>query len=290
MTSRRDRNSPLVSIITPAYNAAPFLAELIASVQRQSYRCIEHIVIDDGSTDGGATLDVLRRHPEIRWWTRENRGQYASLNEGFRAARGELITTISADDYYVDADAIAAVVSHYQAHGRCEIIHGYSLYVDMHGAPLPVQPYQDYPYWMLRYFPGFILHCSLFVRRERLVADSMYFDESLRLIGDADWMLRMYLAGYRHCRIPQLIGAYRRHDSQVSLETWQDPLRAVEAVAQRAAFERRYVRNRTLARLARAYVTFQRRRGIAQWALRTGGVPALTREIMSWRRRKLGDG
>src|SRR5262245_24025055 len=101
---------PLVSIVTPAFNAAAYLPDLLDSVAAQDYPCIEHIVIDDGSSDDAATPEVLQRYPHVKWWRRENRGQYPTLNEGFRAASGDLVTTISADDRYCDAGAIRALV------------------------------------------------------------------------------------------------------------------------------------------------------------------------------------
>ncbi|MBE3118290.1 MAG: glycosyltransferase, partial [Candidatus Atribacteria bacterium] len=89
---------PLVSIITPVYNGAAFIEELILSVQRQDYPNIEHIIIDDGSRDDGATIAILKRYPHLRWWSRENKGQYATMNEGLEAAKGEFVCFISADD------------------------------------------------------------------------------------------------------------------------------------------------------------------------------------------------
>ena len=73
---------PLITIITPVYNGAEYLDELIQSVLRQDYPNIEHLIIDDGSQDGGATVSVLQKYPHLRWWSRENKGQYATMNEG----------------------------------------------------------------------------------------------------------------------------------------------------------------------------------------------------------------
>ena len=184
---------PLVSIVTPTFNSARYLEDLLQSVEAQDYPRIEHIVIDDGSTDSGATVALLGRHPNVRWWSRENRGQYTTLNEGFRAATGEFVTTISADDTYADTRAIAAMAEFLHEHRECDAVHGYTQHQDEDGTPHPVQPYQRYPYWMLQYNLGFILHCSLLVRREKLIADGLFFDESLRYIGDADWLIRLYL-------------------------------------------------------------------------------------------------
>ena len=68
-------NFSLVSIITPTCNGAEYLEELIQSVTRQVYPNIEHLVIDDGSQYGGATVAILNRYPHLRWWSRENKGQ-----------------------------------------------------------------------------------------------------------------------------------------------------------------------------------------------------------------------
>ena len=58
-------HAPLVSIVTPSYNQAPFLEETLRSVQRQDYPRIEHLVIDGGSTDG--SVEILRRHRHKVW-------------------------------------------------------------------------------------------------------------------------------------------------------------------------------------------------------------------------------
>ena len=60
-------STPLVSIITPVYNGAEYLEELIISVRdHQDYPYIEHIIIDDGSTDDGETVSILKKYPHLR--------------------------------------------------------------------------------------------------------------------------------------------------------------------------------------------------------------------------------
>src|ERR1035437_2844540 len=100
---------PLVSIITPVYNGAMYLDKLIQSIQNLDYPNIEHIIIDDGSTDNEATINVLKKYSHLRWWTRPNRGQYATMNEGLEAAKGEFICFICADDIILPEAATFAV-------------------------------------------------------------------------------------------------------------------------------------------------------------------------------------
>ena len=108
-------DQPLVSIITPVHNGAKYIEKLIESVRTQDYHNIEHVIIDDGSTDDDATVAILRKYPHLNWWSRENKGQYATMNEGLEAARGELVCFISADDVMASG-AVHCAVEFMQAH------------------------------------------------------------------------------------------------------------------------------------------------------------------------------
>jgi glycosyltransferase involved in cell wall biosynthesis len=94
---------PNVSVIIPAYNNAAYLAEAIDSVLSQTYRSLELIVVDDGSTD--ETRDVVRTYQErdnrVRYLFQSNRGPSAARNYGMREARGKYIAFIDADDVWM---------------------------------------------------------------------------------------------------------------------------------------------------------------------------------------------
>ena len=98
---QRDRGvAPLVSVVVPAYNCAPFIGETVSSVYQQTYRNWEVIVIDDGSTD--ETKGALAPHMgRIRYVHQQNRGTAAARNEGVRHARGELIAFLDHDDVWL---------------------------------------------------------------------------------------------------------------------------------------------------------------------------------------------
>ena len=280
---------PLVSIVTPTYNSARYLEDLLRSVEAQDYPRIEHIVIDDGSTDDGATVALLRRYPRVTWWSRYNRGQYATLNEGFRAATGEFIMTISADDVYADTGAVGAMARFLSEHSECDVVHGYTQHIDENGSLLTTQPYQPFPYWMLQYKLGFILHCSLLVRRAKLIQDDLLFDESLRYTGDGDWMARMYLKKYRFGRVERYIGAYRHHGGQVSLMATGDQSVSALRRQERARVDLRYGGSSIVRRMVAAYDTLQQRRVKALSAWREGGAVRVWRVSYEWFRRERDD-
>jgi glycosyltransferase involved in cell wall biosynthesis len=279
----RIRDVPVVSVITPAYNAARYLPDLLRSVAAQDYPGIEHIVIDDGSTDDGATVRVLESHPGLRWWSRSNIGPYATMNEGLRAATGDFVTVICADDLYADAGAVGALARCLIDHPECEVAYGPTLHVDEAGRPLPVQPYQRYPPWMLRHNLGFIFHCSLLVRRDCLVRDDLLFDESFWYIADAEWMLRMSRR-YRFRRVERCIGAFRHHAEQRS--TTASELASLRRLNEHAALHRRHRTSRVVKAMVGTYNTFHQRRVKALGAWRRGGPRQVLALASGWIERK----
>ena len=93
-----------VSIIIPAYNAAEFIGETLASVAAQTFTSHEVIVINDGSPDTEELERELKRyHGQLQYIKQENRGAAAARNTGLRAARGEFVAFLDADDTWLPA-------------------------------------------------------------------------------------------------------------------------------------------------------------------------------------------
>lgn len=88
---------PLVSIVIPCYNAERWVPKAIQSALGQTYVNTQVIVVDDGSTDG--SLEVIKQFDgKINWLSTSNRGPCAARNMGLKAARGEWIQFLDADD------------------------------------------------------------------------------------------------------------------------------------------------------------------------------------------------
>lgn len=94
--------APLVTVLIPVYNAAPWLDEALWSVRRQTWTTLDILVIDDGSTDGSA--EIIARHAgadaRLRVVSRGNLGLVATLNEGLGLARGTYLARFDADDRF----------------------------------------------------------------------------------------------------------------------------------------------------------------------------------------------
>jgi glycosyltransferase involved in cell wall biosynthesis len=211
-------DAPLVSIVTPVYNGAQYLDELIRSVCSQDCPGIEHIVIDDGSTDGGATTAVLKRYPHLRWWSRENRGQYATMNEGLDSAGGEWVCFVSADDV-VEPSAVRRAVEFFRRHPECDGGIGYTRAMTETGEPYAAPPFQWVPVRFYAYFHQ-ISHCSLYLRCESLRRRRLTFNPALKYVGDYDWLIRIVDAlAIGRIRYPlATVRIHRRQASRVHRE------------------------------------------------------------------------
>lgn len=115
--------NPLISIITVVYNGAKTLEQTIESVLNQTYKNIEYIIIDGGSTDG--TLDIIKQYEEqISLWISEpDKGLYDAMNKGIKKAKGEIIGMINSDDWY-EPNAVELIVEAYKLNPEKKIFHG----------------------------------------------------------------------------------------------------------------------------------------------------------------------
>jgi glycosyltransferase involved in cell wall biosynthesis len=182
----------MISVVTPTLNQAGTIEETIQSVAAQDYPSFEHIVVDGGSTDG--TLDILERHPQLRWISEADRGQSDAINKGIDMSEGEIVAYLNSDDV-LRPGAFQAVAEAFAAHpqsgvvvGDCDIIDAKSRVEGLFRARLDRR--ED----LLRYWEwgtGFCLpQPSVFVRRE-LFDRVGGFREPLHLAMDYEMWLRL---------------------------------------------------------------------------------------------------
>ncbi len=110
-----------ISIITATYNCAETLPDCLLSVARQTYRNIEHIVIDGASTD--ETLSVIYDHINQidRFITEPDNGIYDALNKGLQLSTGEVIGFLHADDFYATDDVLFKIADAFKDPHVCAV-------------------------------------------------------------------------------------------------------------------------------------------------------------------------
>lgn len=90
---------PLISVIVPVYNVEPYLRKCLDSILNQTYRDLEILVIDDGSTDGSGAICDEYHDPRIRVFHTENHGLSAARNYAIDRAHGDYIAFLDSDDW-----------------------------------------------------------------------------------------------------------------------------------------------------------------------------------------------
>jgi glycosyltransferase involved in cell wall biosynthesis len=127
-----DHELPLVSVITPSFNQAPFLEETIRSVLEQDYPRIEYIVVDGGSADG--SVGIIKRYAhKLAWWVSEvDKGQADAINKGFGRAKGGILAWLNSDDTF-EPGAVSAAVEYLQAHPEVGMVYADCNFINEQG-------------------------------------------------------------------------------------------------------------------------------------------------------------
>ncbi len=199
------------SIVTCTWNSEPYIQKCIESVRAQDYLNIEHVFVDGGSTDG--TLErIASEAPNAVCLHNVRGGISRAMNQGARAATGDVIAHLHGDDYYLDSEVLSEVARAMSggttmwAFGRIKSVIGTDE-VEATWA-MPQFSYAR----LLR--GNFIPHPATFVRRS-LFEEAGGFDESLRYAMDYDLWLRIAQANFP-VYIPRYLAGFRRHAGSTS--------------------------------------------------------------------------
>lgn len=117
-----------VSIITATYNSARTIKDTVLSIRHQTYKNVEHIIIDGCSTDNTLNLAGHFGHngPLL---CEDDKGIFDAMNKGVRLATGDIVGILNSDDFYPDSGVIEKVVKAFE-NGDCDAVYGDLVYVD----------------------------------------------------------------------------------------------------------------------------------------------------------------
>lgn len=215
---------PLVSVVIPIFNQAPFVVETVGSAVRQTYPNLQVIVVDDGSTDGSAELLRSEFGDRITLIRQGNGGPSSAINAGIAAARGEFIALSGGDDVCVE-DRVAVQLEIMGATSH-DIIFSKPMLIDADGAPLPDDAFPAFfgvrpegPLLRTLLVDGNFLCAPSAMMRRGVIEKIGMFRLGLVQLQDYDYWLRASAAGLSLAEVEPRVVRYRRHSANLSART-----------------------------------------------------------------------
>lgn len=179
-------NKPLITIVSASWNQGAFIEECIRSVGATADERIEHLIIDNCSTD--QTPEILAKYPHLVVVTEPDSGQSNALNKGFRMAKADWIVWLNVDDFLEPGCIDFYLNKIQQRNPTFDVLYGHTRFVDKDSRTMKIV-YQ--PQWnplMLRY--GVCLPPTSGTLFRKSVLLNRPLDENYHMIMDSEWFVR----------------------------------------------------------------------------------------------------
>jgi glycosyltransferase involved in cell wall biosynthesis len=195
-----------VSVIIPVYNGDKFLAEAIESVLFQSYSPFELIIVDDGSTDGSAT--IAQNYKEIRYIFQRNMGVSVARNTGLATAKGEFIAFLDADDVW-HPQKLQIQIDYMQSNPSVKLtLSKINNFVE---SECNINPEK-----LQSIINNEQIHLASMVAHKTIFDKIGGFNPRYRIGEDLDWITRAKDAGIPMVILPEILLQRRIHNSNIS--------------------------------------------------------------------------
>ena len=193
---------PKVSVITPTYNAKGLIEECVRSVAVQTYRNIEHVIVDGNSTDGTKELlvQLFDHYEHLRWVSEPDDGIYDAMNKGIRMSEGEWVYFLGSDDVLKNCDVLTNIFSRHEVLSH-DIIYGFNEFGGLN------QTFGS-EYTLARLIFQNICHQSIFYRKN-VFEKYGCFDQTYKSWSDWEINIRLFSnENVATCYLPVLISKY----------------------------------------------------------------------------------
>lgn len=216
-------NKPTISIITATYNSAETVRATIESVNHQTYKQFEHIIVDGLSTDN--TIEIVKKtaqHP-VKIIQEKDDGIYDALNKGIRNATGDAVGFLHSDDEYFDNNSLEKIAAGFSQENS-DAVYGDLIYISK-DSNKTVRNWQAGNYNSRKLRLGWMPPHPTFYMKNDLYKKLGSFDTQFRIAADYDSMLR-YL--YQH-----KINAHYIHSTLVKMKTGGESNRSLKNLTQK---------------------------------------------------------
>jgi glycosyltransferase involved in cell wall biosynthesis len=204
---------PRISIVTPSYNHADYIAWTVRSVLLQRYSNLEYVVMDGGSTDATARVLAPYRSLFSHYVSEKDRGQADALARGFERTTGDIMGYLNSDDMLAP-DALHFVAEYFTNHPEVDAVYSHRCLVNAKN--------QVKGYWILPAHNNYLIQrCDLIPQetcfwRRRLFEKAGNIDASYRFAMDYDLFVRFMNHGVMK-RVNRVLGAFRVHDESKTM-------------------------------------------------------------------------
>ena len=227
----------MVSIIMPAYTAAPWIGEAVASALVQEGTALEVVVVDDGSTDETAEVVAGIDDPRVRLIRQENRGAAGARNAGWRAARGTHLQFLDADDLLGPGKLKRQLEALAAAPARAVASCAWARFTGDPGAaaakPEPVWTEPDPLQWIIRSLSGEgMMQTGAWLVPRALAEAAGPWNEALSLHDDGEFFARVLLQASRQVFVPGPRVCYRQVPTSLSRDRSRRALESALAVCE----------------------------------------------------------
>ena len=194
-----------VSIITVTYNSEKYLQDCIESVIKQSYKNIEHIIVDGKSNDN--TLEIIRKYEShiSKWISETDKGMSDAINKGIVMATGEVVGILNSDDMLDGDDVISSIVKAFEEQ-QTDAVYGDLEYVDAKDTNKILRIWKGRPYKRYRFRYGWMpAHPTFYIKRA-LIEKYGYYQNHYYTAADYEFMSRyLYFNRVSAYHIPKLL-------------------------------------------------------------------------------------
>jgi glycosyltransferase involved in cell wall biosynthesis len=225
---------PKISIIIPTYNRARYIAEAIKSVQNQTLREWEMIIIDDGSTDGTEKIiqDFLKTDLRISYFKNEkNLGIAKTRNRGVSLAKADYVAMLDSDDAWVTRDKLAKQLEAFVKNKKLGIVGTNACFIDEHGAIIEKNktfsiadsgnggkytnfPSDDVGIRRTELYRNILMQSGLLIKKSAIEKAGSY-DSSFTVCDDHDLWLKIG-KDWQFMILPSIDLSYRIHASGIT--------------------------------------------------------------------------
>lgn len=180
-----------ISIITPTYNSSKTIYDTLMSIKNQSYKDIEHIIIDGISSD--ETLEICRKYsPNSILISEKDYGIYDAMNKGIKIAKGDVIGILNSDDFYDNNKIIERIVELFKQDINLSLIYGNLTYISSKNKLKKIRDWISEPYYNEFFEDSKVPpHPSLFVKKE-VYNNVGAFNLKFKLAADYEFMFRLF--------------------------------------------------------------------------------------------------